>query len=254
MNLVIPDIHERPDKLVELRPLIKEADKVYFLGDWFDSFNEDSDTKGTIQLLKEYLEDEKNESCLGNHDCHYFFRHRGFRCSGYRPRTQVLVDLLVPEEILHKFKLFHRVGDLVLSHAGYHPNYLPGDAQKGGTYGHPETDIAKIAVDTAFAGRFHPFFNPGEASGGRDVGGPTWLRWPAVDSPSDGIFRTVDRFEPLNFPQIVGHTPNRAMTVRKETSAGGVDSFCIDTGLRDVVWIDDDGEIVEIVDLRPKGD
>lgn len=252
--LVIPDVHERPDKLEHIRPLIKEADKVYFLGDWFDSFNMKSDTKGTIHLLNEFLSDEKVHSCIGNHDCQYLFTNPMFRCSGFRPHTVELVRKLVPTDIKRKFKLFHRVGDLVLSHAGYHPNYLPGDAKDGGTYSHPSEKEADDAVDMAFSGQYHRLFNPGEASGGRGVGGPTWLRWPA-DGQSSEFSMTVDRFKPLNFPQIVGHTPNYPdFTVRKRTSEGGVGSYCIDTAFRDVLWIDEDGKVLESVDLRAEGE
>lgn len=254
MRLVVPDIHERPDKLEHIRPLIKDAEKVYFLGDWFDSFNMKSDTKFTIDLLNEFMADEKCESCLGNHDCHYFFRHPMFRCSGYRPQTQVMVDLLITEEIRRRFKLFHRVGDLILSHAGYHPKHLPGEAGVGGTYSHPSETAATHAVEMAFDGQFHAFFNPGEASGGRGIGGPTWLRWPA-SGKSSGIFRTVDCFEPTGFPQIVGHTPNMPdFTIRKVTSESGVDSYCIDTAFKDVLWIDETGQILEVIDLRSAGD
>lgn len=230
MILVVPDIHEAPDKLSQMGPLFQKADRVIFLGDWFDSWDKGSDTQGTLDLLKQYLEDDKNDFCIGNHDCHYFFTNRGFMCSGFRPNTLNMVkeQLSTPEK--RRFKLFHRVGDTVLSHAGYHPKYL-GDPKSGGTYSHPSETEAEQALDMAFSGQFHRLFNAGYPVGGFGIGGPTWLR--------------PQEWEPVGFLQIVGHTPQKEPKFDEELNA-----IFLDTSLRNVLWLSDEGKPVELVDLQ----
>jgi len=113
--LRIPNIPERLDRLaLALRQRIQKADRVVFLGDWFDAFGpvdlrrvgqvcgflngninglrwEDGDI-GSRLIPTEFL--------LGNHDCHYFFSHNGFKCSGYDPRKQEVIEANVPQGII----------------------------------------------------------------------------------------------------------------------------------------------------------
>jgi predicted phosphodiesterase len=229
MNLIVPDIHERLDALQKIQPLLDEASQVIFLGDWFDSFDMKSDTLGTIQYLKEALQNPKYKFCIGNHDCHYFFDHGGFMCSGFRRKTSQLVSDNLTNDELKQFKLCHIIGTTVMSHAGYHPEYL-GDPKDGGTYTLPSAEEAEQAMDMAFAGKFHRLFNPGAPVGGIGTGGPTWLR--------------PQEWEPVGFPQVVGHTPQRRPIFDESVNA-----IFLDTGLHHVLWLDDAGNPTEFVEI-----
>lgn len=237
MILVIPDIHEEVGRLHQIRPLLDQADRRIFLGDWLDSYDLDSDTLGTLQYLKEAVQDPKNDFCIGNHDCQYFFTHQFFHCSGWRHRTTQLVRENLNEDEKRRFKLFHRVGDTILSHAGYHPVYLNplGEPKDGGSYSLPSAKEAEQAMDQAFGGGFHKLFNAGLPVGGRGIGGPTWCRWD-------------QEFVPLNFSQIVGHTPHRSVQV--ETSEAGIKSYDLDTQFHNLMWLNDDGTPHSVVDLN----
>ena len=221
--LVDPDLHEQYTTLMgKVEPLMEQADKTIFLGDWFDTFG-DHNVEEMCGYIKGTRGDEKIVKLLGNHDCHYFFDHNGFMCSGWQPRTRMVVDQLLEPADIEEFKLFTQVGKFVLSHAGFHPATLQ--------YFHPT--VEKEALRTAREGGFDPIFSAGKARGGWvPVGGPTWLDW-------------NQEFVPLATPQIVGHTYKRGQVRTKNDQ--GVMSYCLDSGLKHVMWTD--GEEVEVVEL-----
>lgn len=223
-TLIISDIHEQPLKLEALKSRIKAAKRVVFLGDWLDTFAKPKPTEATIALMKEFLGYDNCEFLLGNHDCHYFFTHSLFRCSGYDFHTQALVNELLTEDEKRRFKLSTLAGNketFLISHAGYHPSMNKHMANE------------QDALDCAFRGEFHPIFGVGYIRGGwQDVGGPTWLDW-------------NNEFVPLpEIKQIVGHTKDD-----KVRSKDG--SFCIDTNLNHIATIADDGTItIEALPLK----
>lgn len=238
--LVIPDVHERLDRLdAALDLAYNKADHIVFLGDWFDAF-------GAVDLQR--VRDMCNEIeshidgigeggdgegtgpdriipttfLLGNHDCHYFFSHDGFKCSGYNPMKQAVIDRYLPEEVKRKFKIFTRVGPYLLSHAGFHEATLQ--------YAKPEVEAD--ALKLAFDGKFDPIWGAGRARGGyQKIGGPTWLDW-------NMEFDHID-----NCPQIVGHTNQQDQQPKVKGPAGQLQSHCIDTALRHVAWIEDNGAL-----------
>ena len=232
-TLLIPDIHERLDRLeVALRGRIEKADRVVFLGDWFDAFGpfDRERFRQICAFLNQnaagvFYEPEDGEEpgrlipatfLLGNHDCHYFFRHNAFKCSGYDPRKQALVDDLVAPETIKRFVISTRVGPYLVSHAGYTEVTLQ--------YCRPEVEIE--AIGTALAGGFDPLFGAGYDRGGDQlVGGPTWLDWSNLQHIPDCA-------------QIVGHSNGRDVRVK-----GGLgvphNSYCLDTALRHCAWVDD---------------
>jgi len=225
-TLIVPDVHESHDTfMTKVLPLVENAERVVFLGDWWDTFNKDKRVKEMCRLISELMTfdiEHKITWLLGNHDCHYFFSHAWFACSGYNPRTLMVVRSMLSTEERGRFKISCQVGKFLVSHAGYHPETLQ--------YRHDT--VEEQALDLAQAGAWHRLFGAGQSRGGEERwGGPTWLDW------QDMV--------PHNTPQIVGHTFNEK--VRVKSSSDGVNSYCIDTGLRHVLWTD--GENIEIVEL-----
>lgn len=236
-TLIIPDSHERLDRLESaLKGRLEQADHVIHLGDHFDTFAswdekrvrdvcrfilmnidgffyepEDPDVPGLL-IPTTFL--------LGNHDCHLFFQHNAFKCSGYNTRTQAIVDEMIPEDVRRKFKLFTRVGPYLVSHAGFHEATLQ----------YATEEVEREALNAAFSGKMDPLFGAGYARGGwQKIGGCTWLDW---NQEFTGIYGT---------PQIVGHTQGN--TVRTKTADDQTVSYCIDTALRHVCWVRDDGTV-----------
>src|SRR3990167_1512703 len=259
-TLIIPDVHERFDRLMSaLYPRIERADRVVFLGDWFDAF-------GPVGLFKvgqmcgfingnidgvgvydgRFVDRSETDQpwdriipatfLLGNHDCHYFFRHSGFQCSGYNNLKKDVIDANVTQGIIEQFKISTQVCPYLVSHAGYTEQTLQY-----------RTDAVEAeALKAAYAGKFDPLFGAGHARGGwQPVGGPTWLDW-------------NQEFEHINdCPQIVGHTngtnvrvkgPNTTHTQYNkdgtvEVHEPGLQSYCLDTALHDIAWVEDDGTV-----------
>lgn len=223
-TIIIPDVHGQVGKLRNLDDtLIPQAEHVVMLGDFFDSFAP-SVQHDTAAWIRDHVGDEKFTFLWGNHDCHYAFSHPYFRCSGYQPLTQTIVNTVLTSEDWSRLKVFTKVGDYLVSHAGFHPTTM---------HYVDNPDIAGKALDLAFAGEFHNMWNAGVARGGTAAfGGPTWLDW-------------NQEFVPLEVPQIVGHT--KGPDVRVKQHADGAKSYCIDTNLEHVCWTD--GKDVEIVRL-----
>lgn len=258
-TLIIPDIHERIDRLHKaLDGHIEKADRVVFLGDHFDAFGPRNLARlgeicrfinGNIDGYT--IEDAPGNDntakvlpatfLLGNHDCHYFFDHNGFKCSGYDPVKHQFISANIPGVIVEKFRIFTRVGPYLVSHAGFTEATLP----------YAKLEVEEEAIRTALAGGFDPIFGAGRARGGwLPVGGPTWLDWSAE-------FEHID-----DMPQIVGHTQGKDVRTKGTTKAEskvdpngditvdlGLMSYCLDTALRNCAFVDEETGKVTIEEV-----
>ena len=233
-TLIIPDIHERLDKLANaLSGRIERADRVIFLGDFFDAFGKTDLTRmrDVCRFINKNIDGIRWEDgdigsriipvdfLLGNHDCHYFFGHDGFKCSGYNHQKQDVIDTLIPRTVREKFHIFTRVGSYLLSHAGFHT----------GNIGNATPEVERHHLQIAHDGGFSRMWGAGMARGGNQaLGGPTWLDFAYEFEPIVGV------------PQIVGHTNGK--DVRTKQTSNGEISYCIDTALHNICWISDDGQ------------
>lgn len=213
-HLIVPDIHERIAKLTtSIEPLFDDVDHVIFLGDWFDTYSKVKHQKEMCDFILKYLTDDRFTFLMGNHDAHYRWTNHQFPCSGYSPTTARIVEKNLRPADWQRFKISTRVGPFLISHAGYHPDVLANR--------HAEPHACQIAD----SGGFHQLFGPGRSRGGwLEFGGPTWLdfNWEFEDIPLQ--------------PQIVGHT---FQPTGPKASPNG-ESFCIDTGLKHLGYIDND--------------
>jgi hypothetical protein len=231
-EIIVPDIHEQFEKLNKLESRLLQADRVIFLGDWFDSFNEPQHIQ-TAWWLKKHIDIKGWEFLLGNHDCHYAFSNAGFICSGYSPKKKEDIANILTIEDWAKFKVFAYTHDkeFLLSHAGLRPetaHFLN------------EEDAA---LQIAQHGGFGNFWSAGVARGGyAKFGGPTWLDF-------NREFRPIDAQR-----QIVGHTSASA-EIRRVRGAGKNGStgnnYCIDTGFRHAAFYEDGTlEFLKLEDLK----
>lgn len=222
-TLIISDVHEDMSMLRRIEEtLMPQADHVICLGDFWDTFSPQKQAHDAAQWVKDHIHDPKFTILFGNHCCHYAFKHPYFRCSGYSQSTKIIIDSVLTSADWQKFKVYTKVGNYTISHAGFHPE----------TIGFMDTAIVDQALDLAFAGEYHNLWAAGRVrGGGMRFGGPTWLDW-------------NHEFEPMTMPQIVGHTVGKEVRTK---SLDGAISYCLDTALRHVLWTD--GDTVEIVKL-----
>lgn len=253
-TLIIPDVHERMDRLAAaLRDRLAKADRVVFLGDWFDAFGPLQLDRvemackfinGNIDglLLEDHARFVDHETTdgggrvipatflLGNHDCHYFFDHPNFMCSGYTPAKKEVIEETMSGDAVEQFRIFTRVGPYLVSHAGF----------TEATMRFATEEVEAEALQAAYDGKFDPIFGAGYARGGRQpIGGPTWLDWNAE-------FQHIP-----SQPQIVGHTNGSAVRTKGEGSE--FRSWCIDTALHFVAWVDEDTGVVTAEAVKTAG-
>ena len=229
-TLIIPDIHERLYVVTDkLRGHIQKADKVCFLGDWFDTFAKYDDARiGQVcSFIVSNIQTKPNWTwILGNHDLHYMCPTQLYTCSGYNRTTHMITKGMISPKIWRLFKIYTKVGPYTVSHAGFSEASL--------LYAKPY--IEREAIEVALRGKYDSIFGAGHARGGRlPLGGPLWLDWAWE-------FEHID-----DFPQIVGHTP--ANKVRSKGNDGQLKSWCADTHSKHVLWVDEETGVVEVEEV-----
>ncbi len=188
-DLIIPDIHHKwrcANRIIEL----EQPDRIWFLGDYFDDLNDSlEDVEETCEWLVEMSRKSHVHLLLGNHDIYYLCDHQQYRAAGYSPEKHFVVRRSIPAQFVHDdCRLYARVNDYLLSHAGFSGRWL-------GKYSVSLLDrYLSEAFEALLKHELHPLLNIGEDRGGwNEVGGVTWCDW--------------DQFKAIaGLPQVVGHT------------------------------------------------
>jgi hypothetical protein len=206
--LIIPDLHQRYGWVVPCLNALKGTyDKVVFLGDYLDDFNdhpeEVSETANLVKYLLHTKDFGKITMLHGNHDFAYRFWHYKFlQCSGNEQWKHGIVASILTENDWSKMKLFHYERDSsgrewYFSHGGLHTKFFAHPLN--GITKQYVTEVCKKTVEDARMGVYNPVHQAGRARGnfGQTVGGILWLDW-------------NEEFLPIeNVNQIVGHTPRK---------------------------------------------
>jgi len=209
--LIIPDIHNKIDRA---ETIIKNAgaDKVIFLGDYFDDFGDSHiDARKTAKWLKESLNKENRIHLWGNHDVCYAFPNNPYtRCTGFTESKNKAVQEELTEKEWSKLKFFHFEQGFLFTHAGLHSSYFPENNEDIDVFLNKESDYAFRLLKK---NKSHYFFRAGYSRGGQiPFGGIIWCDFLREFIPND------------NAKQIFGHTPQRIPTLKGN-------SLCIDTHL-----------------------
>lgn len=210
---IIPDIH---NKIHIADRIIKNcgADKVIFLGDFFDDFYDSpSDAKKVAQWLKKSLNYENRIHLFGNHDIAYCYPNNPYtKCSGWESGKQTAIDSILTKEDWGKLKFFHIEQGWIFSHAGIHPSFLNTKVPTPNIGSFLKKESQK-AIRSLESGKSHWFFRAGYSRGGdQSFGGLTWLDFRQEFEPIEGL-KTVQGHTPLAKPQWDG------------------DNLCLDTHL-----------------------
>jgi len=206
---------------------IDELDKIIFIGDYVDSYHainqlQRQNLLGIIQFKDD--NPDKVVLLLGNHDMHYV--NDNLECSGFSWNKYKLFHSIYRDN-LDKFKMIHREGDFIFSHAGLSSKYL-----KYYGFDSENIDDAIDYVNSRLNINLYAFaFHPGDGSwvGNHPLQGPTWIRPDAlVDANKDSWLS--------DFVQVFGHT----QSLESVKYANYTDWMYVCT---DVLW---DGKYVEI--------
>ena len=222
-TLIVPDVHEELARLQQVKPLIKQAGRVVWLGDFWDTFK----TRHIEEICDEVKEalERGDDVLIGNHCTHYHFKHAGYGCSGFELPTRVIVNSRIMASDVNKLKVYTEVGKFTVSHAGFHLKTLH----------YKQAGRCEKAIKSSLDGEYDALFGAGRARGGSQlVGGPVWLDWNQEFKPIKGM------------PQIVGHTRDNSVRTKKIDSEL---SYCLDTGLKHVMWVNEETNEVEVVTL-----
>ena len=102
---IIPDLHNRIEVAKEIIEKENEnVDEFIFLGDYFDDWNETSQTvKTTAEFVSEYIHNDKFKFLIGNHDLHYIINHRSWRSSTWTEEKFNTINEIIDEDMWSKF-------------------------------------------------------------------------------------------------------------------------------------------------------
>ncbi len=214
--LIFSDPHQDAAR-VEYLLKHENYDKAFCLGDWFDSFDYDTndDVIKTCKLLENFVHEPNCWTLWGNHDLHYFYKSKHTLCSGYEDRKYKLVKdtldkMLVP--VRDEFSWYFWIDDWLCTHAGVNSCHFPPVDFKLTTEGISVwlNDQANFADRNLLAGDNHWFYRAGQARGGnQQFGGIVWQDF-------DCEFLPIPELK-----QLVGHTPHG--TILNHIEDGNVD-------------------------------
>jgi len=218
-TIVISDLHNRVNWIEEYLSSV-EYDKVIFLGDYFDDYDDTLiDIKRSAEWLKQSLQKTRRIHLLGTHDMWYRYpSNRHLVASGNTVKKSEVINKILDKEDWNKLKFYYFEQTFLLTHAGLHPHFVKGikDGEKIYFLGL----LIEKALQEIKRGNIDPILDAGIARGGLNpFGGITWLDW-------------NDEFEVIpNLNQIVGHTQRKAPI---ELITKNSKNYCIDTQNRHI--------------------
>lgn len=207
ITLIIPDLHHRVDEAEKIISIIG-ADKIIFLGDYFDDYNDTPEmVKYTCDWLIRSVKQPNRIHLFGNHDAQYAYEYKELRCSGYEHWKHLLIQDKINHKIWNQLKWFYFLDNQwLITHAGLHRNNVPDDILKMKDDRKKfiesismwlEREI-KIGFNKIADNKRHWVFNAGWARGGcGKTGGITWCDF-------NNEFLCIPGIN-----QILGHTPQR---------------------------------------------
>jgi len=249
-TLVIPDIHlahKKAQKIIDK----ESADRVVFLGDYFDDFNDTPDQNiQTAAYVKEnWLYNSNCILLMGNHDANYAYGgNPSARCSGYSYEKSRAINSIWEKRDWEQLKFhtwlkdIHGRNKILLTHAGFSDKIWRLIRQRYDSNISLFLNYNEAKAHKALRNNLgHWTYQIGESRGGRfDSGGICWADFTKpVRSPE---------FKPIfDVDQIVGHSfqgKKHGFRKRKHKKVLRSENWCIDTALRCyAIWNEEKVEI-----------
>lgn len=195
--LVLGDIHGH-ESWRSICEKEKDADKVIFLGDYFDSFTMSPEyQKDNFLNILDFKHNHPNcVLLLGNHDYHYIYNTS---YSGYNFATKILAQPLITKAIEDgDLNIIHIHDNIVFSHAGISEFWLNEVAKLEDIH---DITFDKLKLSTLDWNGLYGF----EPHGDTISNSPIWIRPRSL---------SVDKIK--GYIQVVGHTPAKKLTSYKD--------------------------------------
>jgi hypothetical protein len=217
----------------------EQADRVIFIGDYFDSF--DIDPVVQQYNFKEIIEFKEKGECevillVGNHDFHYY--PGGETYSGYRAGAAPINRQLLQEND-HHLQMCYQLDNILFSHAGIGDNWLTHQNKY-----EPGVDPGTIAdfVNAIWKHQPNRFMFCGiDQYGNTKTQTPIWIR------PQALMAGNRDTFLKKDYIQVVGHTAVEKIDI-KGKSTGGRYYFIdtLDTSSQFLIYKDGEFKVGEV--------
>ena len=229
-HLIIPDIHNKFGIAEDIISKYPDADSIWFLGDYFDSFGDNQAIAlDTAKWLKWSINQPNRNHLFGNHDLAYV---GCAPCPGYTPEKGEQVRSIIHKNDWKKFKFYSWIDNTLLSHAGLsrdlHRIISELDIDELKLFLEEEDKRAWELIDQ-YCQWEHTFWQVGRERGGwNEVGGLTWCGFHSEFLPIKGI------------NQIFGHTPDFQTSPNKtKIQLENNENYCIDGFLHHYATIED---------------
>jgi len=220
-TVVIGDVHGR--SLWKLIVNQENADRIIFIGDYFDSF----DISGVeqIQNFKEIIEYKETSGkevimLVGNHDHHYFPEVGYTGTSGYQSGISPSINQVIDENRQH-LQMAYSFDEFLFTHAGVSPTFMDGEF---GEEGWVEDNVVELLNDL-FKYKPRSFdFNGTDPYGDNTYQTPIWIRPRSLMA----VNKKHDKGLKKKYIQIVGHTAVKKLDLIGAQKAAGGRYYLID--------------------------
>ena len=222
-TIVLGDTHGRSNwKLAVYK---ENADRVIFIGDYFDSF----EFSGVEQIdnfkqIIQYKTDNPQVEVvllIGNHDHHYFPEVGYTGTSGFQRTLAPSITQVVDENRYH-LQMAYGFGDYLFTHAGVSPIFMDQ------IFGPDDWSKENVVVDLNEMFRYKPKafdFNGLESSGDNATQTPIWIRPRSLMSANKKHEKGLKK----DYIQVVGHTQMKRIDLDGSDKFTGGRYYFIDT-------------------------
>jgi len=186
----------------------EQADRVIFIGDYFDSFN--ISPAEQMFNFREIIDFKEKGECevillIGNHDFHYY--PGGETYSGYKAGAAPAIKQMLQEND-HHLQMCYQLDNVLFTHAGIGHDWLTyQNKYESGSIADFVNDIWKYQPN-----RF--MFYGIDQYGNTKTQTPIWIR------PQALIAGNRDTFLKKEYIQVVGHTAVRKIDIKGKATGG----------------------------------
>lgn len=228
-TLVLGDTHGRSNWKLAIQQ--ENADRVIFIGDYFDSFEFSAvEQINNFKEIIKYKEDNPQVEVvllIGNHDHHYFPEVGYTGTSGYQFKVAPSITQVIDEN-RHHLQMAYGFGEYLFTHAGVSPVFMDQVFGENDFYEGENWRKENVVVDLNELFRYKPRafdFNGLESTGDNTTQTPIWIRPRSLMAANKNHKKGLKK----DYIQIVGHTQMKRLDLEGADKFTGGRYYFIDT-------------------------